>query len=145
MSMPITGSRLLAGVVVALAASMSFAGASAAAVARAPGTGSPAGAMALASDDTEPCSFTPTVSACQSTDPAIKTYVNFSGNTTGCVFEIAITWGDGSKVQNVFFTSPTDGLHLLAGHGYQYSNTPNTFTISLQGSVTAGQCGIGSG
>ena len=139
MSMPITGTRLLAAIVVALATSVGSAGVSAAAVARAPGFGSLAVPRAPASDDTEPCSFAK-VSACQSTDPAIKTYVQFSGNNTGCTYDIAIDWGDGSKVQNVFFTSPSDGVHFLAGHSYRYSNTPMTFSISVQGSVTAGGC-----
>lgn len=146
MSMPITGTRLLAATVVALATSVSAAGMSAAAVARTPGVGgagSPAVASARASDDTEPCSFAK-VSACQSTDPAIKTYVQFSQNTANCTFDIAIDWGDGSKVQDVFFTSPADGLHFLAGHTYRYSNVPLTFTISaMQG--TASTCSFNGG
>lgn len=139
MSMPITGTRLLAAIVVALATSVSSAGVSAAAMARAPGVGSLAVPRAPASDDTEPCSFAK-VSACQSTDPAIKTYVKFSLNNTGCTYNIAIDWGDGSKVQDVFFTSPSDGVHFLAGHSYRYSNMPMTFSISVQGTVTAGGC-----
>jgi hypothetical protein len=148
MSMAITGTRRLAAIIIAVVASAgslaSAAVAAAPAVAAGPGAGSPASVAAPASDDTAPCSFAK-VSACQSTDPAIKTYVKFSQDTTDCTFDIAVDWGNGGKVQHVFFTSPTDGLHFLAAHHYRYRTMPMTFTISVQGTVTAGFCGFNSG
>lgn len=145
MSMPTTGTRLLMTIAVAPLMIMvgPAAAAAALAVAAAPGAGSPvspAVAAAPASDNTAPCSFAK-VSACQSTDPTIKTYVLFNGSTSGCTFDISVNWGDNSKTQQVFFTNPPDGTVFLASHTYAYSDAPTTFTIFVQGSVTAGLCG----
>jgi hypothetical protein len=103
---------------------------------------SPAGPRAPAADNTAPCSFKK-VSACQSTDPTVKTYVKFGpGSFTGCTFDISVDWGDGSKPTQVFFTSPNDGVFFLAAHTYAYSDSDMTFTITITGQVTAGGCGF---
>src|SRR5215472_5001676 len=129
--------RLLAATGFALVASVGSVAASAPAMAAGPGAGSPAALAAPASDNTKPCSFA-TVSACQSTDPTIKTYVQFGGSTNGCTFDISVNWGDNSKTKQVFFTNPPDGTLFLASHTYPYSNMPMTFTISVSGSSTGG-------
>ena len=77
------------------------------------------------------------MSACQSTDPAVRTYVEFSGTTNGCVFPISVDWGDNSKVTHVSFTSPKDGVQFLASHTYAYGDAGMIFTINSQ---PAGGC-----
>lgn len=105
--------------------------------AAAPRAGSPAVVTAPASDNTVPCGFA-AVSACQSTDPTVKTYVGFMGSTAGCTFDIGVSWGDNSKTQQEFFTNPSDGTLFLARHTYAYSDVPMTFTISVSGTATGG-------
>lgn len=133
MTMPmIRPGRLLATAIV-VAASLNVAGRSVAAFA------SPS---APATDNTAPCSFK-TVSACQSTDPAVKTYVAFgNGSTTGCIFDLSVDWGDNSKLTQVVFTSPPTGVLFLASHSYAYSNTDKIFTITISASQVTGGCGF---
>jgi len=99
----------------------------------------PATAAAPAGDNTAPCSFKK-VSACQSTDPTVKTYVKFGGTTSGCIFDLSVDWGDNSKPTQVSFTSPQDGVQFLAGHTYAYSNTDMIFTITIDATQVTGGC-----
>jgi hypothetical protein len=93
----------------------------------------------LLSSVTAPCDFK-TVNSCQSTDPAIKTYVVLSGPLNGCTFDFTVNWGDNSKAQQVTMTNPKDGTDFLAGHTYKYSNQTVSFTIGVSANVTAGMC-----
>jgi hypothetical protein len=99
---------------------------------------------ARAADNTRPCSFA-AVSACQSTNPSVKTYLAFQGDTSGCTFNITVNWGDNSKNTQVVLTSPPDGTDFLAGHAYRYSDKVTTFTITVSGTVVAGGCGLNGG
>jgi hypothetical protein len=93
----------------------------------------------LLSSVTAPCDFK-TVNSCQSTDPAIKTYVVLNGSLNGCTFDFTVNWGDNSKPQRVIMTNPKDGTDFLAGHSFSYSNSDRNFTIEVSANVTAGMC-----
>lgn len=129
--MPIT-SRLLIAAALALAPSLGGGG---------PSLAAPASVAAPAGDNTVPCSFAK-VSACQSTDPTVKTYVAFTGTTNGCIFDIGVDWGDNTKVTHVSFTSPKDGVLFLASHTYTYSDTGMIFTITIGADQVSGGCGF---
>jgi hypothetical protein len=93
----------------------------------------------LLSSVTAPCDFK-TVNSCESTDPAIKTYVVLSGSLNGCTFDFTVNWGDNSKAKQVTLTNPKDGTDFLAGHTYRYSNQNRNFTIDVSATVIAGNC-----
>jgi hypothetical protein len=129
----------------ALFAGLGIAGVAYAMPGHADGSGMVA-ARPAASDgaSTRPCSFA-MVTTCQSTNPAIRTYLVFSGATAGCTFDISIGWGDSQKTQEVVLASPRDGTDFLAAHAYRYSDRAESFTISVVATVAAGQCGFEPG
>ena len=93
----------------------------------------------LLSSVTAPCDFK-TVNSCQSTDPAIKTYVVLSGSLNGCTFDFTVNWGDNSRPQRVIMTNPKDGTDFLANHSFSYSDQDRDFTIEVSANVTVGMC-----
>ena len=98
----------------------------------------------LLSSVTAPCDFK-TVSSCQSTDPAIRTYVVLSGSLNGCTFDFTVNWGDNSKPQRVIMTNPKDGTDFLAGHTFSYSNADRNFTIEVIGERDRGNVHVPAG
>jgi hypothetical protein len=104
------------------------------------GTGGAAGVRtASASRSTAasatPCTFGPDQS-CESTDPTITVNTDYTGNTSGCTFNWAIAWGDGTSSPDIVLTQPADGFVFTAQHTY---SAPGVYTIAVTG-VVDGPC-----
>jgi PKD domain len=84
-----------------------------------------------------PCNFQG-AQTCQSTDPTVTVSTDQYGDTSNCTFVWDVDWGDGQSSSNVL-TDPSDGWVVLAHHKYKATGT---YTISLTGQVTAGNCTV---
>jgi lysophospholipase L1-like esterase len=114
-----------------------------------PGSGTvAAGQAALVSPGatpavTAPCAFRQ-IASCQSTDPGVKVYANYTGNTSACTFTWKTNWGDGSKVKTIVQAAPPDGEVFLAGHTYG-TRKQKTYAITVRGTVTGAGCFVTPG
>jgi hypothetical protein len=109
-----------------------------------PGAGGAAGIQAPSQARSAPsggkpsaCTFFPHVTACTSTKPAVSLeWTNFS-DTSGCVFDYTIGWGDGTPDTTGTRTGGPPGTSLLARHTYKLSGV---YDISMTGDVASGNC-----
>jgi hypothetical protein len=74
---------------------------------------------------------------CRSTQPEIKTHITNESDTSGCTFELTITWDDGKTTQIPDYPGGPQGLEFLASHTY---TAPGVYTIAVTGSVVSGDC-----
>jgi hypothetical protein len=82
------------------------------------------------------CVIGPDTTSCTSTDPTLAVeWTNFS-DTTGCMFNYTISWGDGTTQSGNVAGGPARS-YVLASHTYK---SPGTYTESLTGSVQSGTC-----
>jgi RNA polymerase sigma factor (sigma-70 family) len=85
------------------------------------------------------CSFMVQHTAnCESTNPNVKAYGFFTGNTSGCTFVRDIDWGDGTKSDNVMIPGGPPGPKYEDSHTY---TAPGSYTIYFGGYVR-GNCTI---
>ncbi|HEY2577121.1 MAG TPA: hypothetical protein VGI74_12525, partial [Streptosporangiaceae bacterium] len=81
---------------------------------------------------------------CTSTDPTAEFRIVSNGDTSSCTFQYKSVWGDG-KTSTKSFPGGPDGATLATfSHTYN-KKMPQTWTISLTGTVTSGTCGADSG
>jgi hypothetical protein len=74
---------------------------------------------------------------CRSTQPKIKIYFDNLGDTSGCTFDLTITWGDGKKTHIPDYPGGPEGLAFLASHTY---TDAGVYMIPITGSVASGGC-----
>jgi Protein kinase domain len=83
-----------------------------------------------------PCVFAANHGDCTSSDPEITLQEVNKGNTSGCMFSVQITWGDGSQ-QTVQYQGADGVPSVITSHTYQQ---PGTFSISDSPTVLSGTC-----
>jgi hypothetical protein len=84
------------------------------------------------------CSFVVGGAAiCDSKNPQVKVYVDFSDDTSGCTFVRDIDWGDGTSSENIVIQGGPAGPKFVDRHTY---SAPGSYTIFLGGKVTQGNC-----
>jgi hypothetical protein len=131
----------LAIVALAVAATMStvsIAHAASAGTGGAARTGTAAASRSMAASDA-PCTFIP-AQTCQSTNPTVTLNIDYTGDTSACIFVWNVAWGDGNSSSNLTVGGPPDGYVLLAQHTYA---APGVYTITVTGGVTDGACTAG--
>ena len=106
----------------------------------------PTGAAPHARPDSDPpyaeCVYG-AADTCDSLDPEVGIEYESNGDTSGCSFAVTTDWGDGTTPTTATFLGGPDGTISAAGdHTYI---DPGTYTITLTGEVTAGDCTITSG
>jgi hypothetical protein len=101
-------------------------------------TGTAAASRSAAASDT-PCTLIP-AQTCQSTDPTVSLNIDYTGDTSACIFVWNVAWGDGDNTSNLMVGGPPDGYVLLAQHTYA---APGAYTITVSGDVTDGACTAG--
>jgi len=85
------------------------------------------------------CGFLyPTYTSCTSTNPHVELYDNNIGDTSGCIFEYKINWGDGSPVESLRYSgAAVSGTFPVADHAY---GSKGTYSIHMDEAVTSGLC-----
>ena len=82
---------------------------------------------------------------CTSTDPSVTFRIVSSGDTSSCTFEYSVAWGDGKTTPPTSFPGGPDGS-TLATFSHPYDKTkPQTWTITVSGTVTTGTCTAAGG
>jgi hypothetical protein len=141
----ITGSVIAIAALVCLAPSaVSAPGTAAVAAGPAAGglsePGYPAGIMPSPRSDQEeasaPCVIFPYTTECTSSDPTLSVDWTNNGDTTGCMFRYVLEWGDGTTHFGDVAGGPA-GSYVLTTHTYV---TSGSYTVSLTGNVTTGNC-----
>lgn len=78
--------------------------------------------------------------ACESSDPTYRVYYSTSiGDSSGCVFELHIEWGDGSQETDHTAGASAGVLVLIGSHTY---GAPSTYSINVTGKVLSGPCTV---
>jgi hypothetical protein len=85
-----------------------------------------------------------TIPNCTSTDPSVTFLIVSVGDTSSCQFQTMTGWGDGQSTAQTF-PGGADGSTLATfTHTYDKSK-PQTWTLTITGSVPSGTCGAYSG
>ena len=85
----------------------------------------------------ESCTFdSGSTAPCQSTNPQIVVDSVALSDTSACVGDFQITWGDTTE-ESVFHQGGLPGPHFLASHTY---TAPGTYTISVTATPVSGGC-----
>jgi RNA polymerase sigma factor (sigma-70 family) len=93
-------------------------------------------ALTSATPSSAVCSFmVQHTSNCESTNPNVKAYGYFSGNTSGCTYVRDIAWGDGRNSDNVIIPGGPAGPKYEDSHTY---SQPGSYTIHFGGYVRGG-------
>jgi hypothetical protein len=121
-----------------LAASHGSGGPRAALIGAAGGQRGPAGPAAGAKQ----CFYT--FPNCTSTDPTAKFRIVSNGDTSSCMFTYTTAWGDGKSSTKSFPGGPDGATLATFGHTYN-DKKPQTWTLTVTGTVTSGTCGANGG
>ena len=79
--------------------------------------------------------LSPSELSCISSDPEVTLDDTSSGDTSGCLFNDQIDWGDGTPVQSVDVHGGAPATFFVASHTY---GTTGTFDIHVDETVTYG-------
>jgi hypothetical protein len=74
---------------------------------------------------------------CRSTQPTVNIYFTNINDTSGCTFDVTITWNDGKTTNIPTYAGGPQGLAFLASHTY---SATGIYTIAVTGSVVSGDC-----
>lgn len=74
---------------------------------------------------------------CVSTDPTVRYYLVFLGDTRRCTFRVLLDWGDGGSIQSVTTRGGPKGRTHLTDHTYR---APGRYAISVTMQKLAGPC-----
>lgn len=70
---------------------------------------------------------------CSSTDPSVMIPIANSGDSSSCVFEFTVDWGDGHSDSQTFPGSASDGT--IATFTHAYDNKPANYKVVVTGQV----------
>jgi RHS repeat-associated protein len=101
----------------------------------------PEGTRSANSGSQEQCFFQ--VPSCASFSPAVSFGFISNGDTSGCSFAIAITWGDG-KSSTATLSGAANGLPI-GNVSHTYANKPGTYPIAWTSTASGSNCSNTSG
>lgn len=85
-----------------------------------------------------------TLPDCASTNPAVAFTIVSVGDTSSCQFQTTTDWGD-KKSESQTFPGGADGSTLAKFNHTYDKDTPQTWTLTISGSVLTGTCTAASG